>query len=149
MRVFPMFNIVIMEPYIAQPTIAPFGWVWDFIHWVLWMLHYSLQPPRMTRHMLQIELTNPPRSLSGSNTSSNRFRIFYRSPMPSTSSAMINIGCHTSFRWEINFGYTCRKNVLQNPIGRFIYSAMDLTPSPRLRVTILLISTFPPSLGST
>jgi hypothetical protein len=89
------------------------------------------------------------RFIEQSNTSTNRFRIFCRSPMPSTSSAMINIGCHTSFRWEIKFGCTCRKNTLQDPIRSFIHSTMDLTPSPRLWVTILLSSTFPPSLACT
>jgi hypothetical protein len=60
-------------------------------------------------------VTKTPISLRGSNTSSNRFRIFYRSPMPSTSSAMINTGCHTSFRWETKFGCTCRKEHLTGP----------------------------------
>jgi hypothetical protein len=63
--------------------------------------------------MLQLQLKNPPGSLSKSNTSTNRFRIFYRSPMPSTNNAMINTGCHTSFGWETKFGCTCRKNALQ------------------------------------
>jgi hypothetical protein len=84
-----------------------------------------------------------------SNTSSNRFRIFYRSPMPSTSNAMINTRCHTSFRWEIKFGCTCRKNALWGPIGSFVHSAMELTPSPRSWDIILLSSTFPPSLACT
>jgi hypothetical protein len=35
--------------------------------------------------LLHQKLTKPPGSLSGSITSANRFRIFYRSPMPSTS----------------------------------------------------------------
>jgi hypothetical protein len=88
-------------------------------------------------------------SLRGSNTSTNRFRIFYRSPMPSTSSAMINIKCHTSFRWETKFGCTCRKNALQGLIESFIHSVMDPTPSPRLWVTMILSSTFPHSLACT
>jgi hypothetical protein len=99
--------------------------------------------------MLQLKLTKPPSSLRRSNTSTNRFNIFYRSPMPSTSSAMINTGCHTSFRWETKFGCTCRKNALQGLIRSFIHSIMDLTPSPRLWVTMLLSSTFPPSLACT
>jgi hypothetical protein len=144
-----MFNTTTTEPYIAQPTTTPFRWGWDFNHWVPWMLHYPLRPPRKTRRMLQLELTKPPDSLSGSNTSTNRFRIFYRSPMPSTSSAMINTGCHTSFRWETKFGCTCRKNALQGLIGSFIHSVMDPTPSPRLWVTIILSSTFPHSLACT
>jgi hypothetical protein len=63
--------------------------------------------------------------------------------------AMINIGCPTSFRWAINFGCICRKNTLQYPIEIFFHSTMDLTPSPRLWVTIILSSTFPPSLACT
>jgi hypothetical protein len=111
------------------------------------MLHYPLRTPRKICPMLQLKLTKPPGSLSGSNASANRFMIFYRSPMPSTSNAMINTGCHTSFRWETKFGCTCIKNALQGPIGSFVHSAMDLTPSPRLWETTLLSSTFPPSLA--
>jgi hypothetical protein len=144
-----MFNTVTTEPYIAQPTTTPFRWGWDFNHWVPWMLHYPLRPHRKNHPMLKLKLTKPPGSLNESNTSTNRFRIFCRSPMPSTSSAMINIGCHTSFRWEIKFGCTCRKNALQDPIRSFVHSAMDLTPSPRLWVTMILSSTFPPSLACT
>jgi hypothetical protein len=83
------------------------------------MLHFPLRSPRPTHLLLQLKLTKPPGSLSGSNTSTNRFRISYRSPMTSTSSAMINIGCHISFRWATKFGCTCRKNALQDPIGSF------------------------------
>jgi hypothetical protein len=71
----------------------------------------------------------------------------YISPMPSTSSSMINTRCHISFRWETKSGCTCRRNALRGPIGSFIHSAMDLTPSPRLWVIILLSSTFPLSLA--
>jgi hypothetical protein len=48
--------------------------------------------------LLQLKLTKPPSSLSGSSTSANKFRISYRNPMTSTNSAMINIGCRISFR---------------------------------------------------
>jgi hypothetical protein len=109
------------------------------------MLHCPLGSPRKTRRMLQLQLTKPPGSLSGSGTSANRFRIFYKSPMPSTSNAMINIRCHTSFRWETKFGCTCRKNALSGLIGSFV----GLTPLTRLWVTILLSSTCPPSLACT
>jgi hypothetical protein len=88
-------------------------------------------------------------SLRGSNTSANRFRISYRSPMTSTSSAMINIGCHISFRWATKFGCTCRKNALQDPIGSFAHSVMGRTPSPRPWGIILLSSTFLLSLACT
>jgi hypothetical protein len=49
------------------------------------MLHYPLRSPRPTHLLLQLKLTKPPGSLSGSSTSVNRFRISYRSPMTSTS----------------------------------------------------------------
>jgi hypothetical protein len=149
MRVFPMFITTRTEPYIAQSTTSPFRWGWDFNHWVPWMLHYPLQPPRKTHPMLKLKPTKLPSSLSGFNTSTNRFRIFCRSPIPSTSIVMINTECHTSFRWEIIFGCTCRKNALHDPIGSFVHSAMDFIPSPKLWVTILLSSTFPPSLACT
>jgi hypothetical protein len=76
------------------------------------MLHFPLQSPQPTHLLLQLKLTKPPISLRGSNTSANRFRISYRSPMTSTSNTMINIGCHISFRWATKFGCTCRKNTL-------------------------------------
>jgi hypothetical protein len=72
-----------------------------------------------------------------------------RSLMLSTSSAMINIRCHISFRWATKFGCTCRKNALQGPIGSYAHSIMGDTPSPRLWVTIILNSTFPLSLAYT
>jgi hypothetical protein len=84
------------------------------------MLHFPLWSPRLTHLLLQLKLTKPPSSLSGSITSANRFRISYRSPMTSTNSAMINIGCRISFRWATKFGCTCRKNALQDPIGSFV-----------------------------
>jgi hypothetical protein len=144
-----MFNTTTTNPYIAQSTTTPFRWGWDFNHWVPWMLQYPLWPPRQTHRMLQLELTKPPGLLSGSNTSTTRFKIFYRSPIPSTSRAMINIECHTSFKWETKFGCTYRNNVLQGLIESFFHSIMDLTPSPMLWVTMLSSSTFPPSLACT
>ena len=149
MRVSPIFNTTKTYPYIAQLATGPFIWGWDFNHWVPWMLHYPLRPPKKTHHMIQLELKNPPDSMRRSITSANRFRIFYRSLIPSTSSVMINTVCHTSFRWETKFGCTCKNNALQDPIERFVHFAMDLTPSPRLWVTIILSSTSPPSLVCT
>ena len=144
-----MFNTVTTELYIAQPATAPFMWGWDFNHWVPWMLHYHFRPHRKNHPYRKLKLTKPLGSLNESITSSNRFRIFCRSPMPSTSTAMINTGCHTSFRWEIKFGCICRMNALQGPIISFVHSAMDLIPSPRLWVTMILRSTFPLSLACT
>jgi hypothetical protein len=147
MRAFHMFIIATTKPYIAQLATTPFKWDWDSNNWVPWMLHYPLWPPRANHPLIQLKLTKPPDSLSGSSTSTNRFRTFYRSPMPSTSNTMLNTRCHISFRWEKNFGCTCRKNALQGPIGSFSLSIMDLTSSPRMWVTIILRSKFPLSLA--
>jgi hypothetical protein len=113
------------------------------------MLHFPLWSPRPIHLLLQLKLTKPLSSLSRSIPSANRFRISYRSSMTSTSSAMINIGCHISFRWVTKFGCTCRKNALQNPIGSFDHSVMFYTPSPRPWEISLLSSTFLLSLACT
>ena len=113
------------------------------------MLHFPLWSPRSTHLLLQLKLTKPLGSLSGSSTSSNRFRISYKSLMTSTNNIMINIGCRTSFKWATKFGCTCRKNALQDPIGRFSHSIMGHTPSPRLWGIMILHSTFLLSLACT
>jgi len=149
MRVFPMFNISLTKPCITQLATAPSRWGWDSNHWAPWMLRYPCWPPQPNSPLIHKKLTKPPSSLRRSSTSANRFRIFFRILMPSTSSAMINIGCHICFRWEIKFGCTGRKNALQGPIGSFAHSVMGRTPSPRLWVTMILSSTFPLSLAYT
>jgi hypothetical protein len=111
------------------------------------MLHYPLSSPHPIHILLQLKIKNPPGSLIRSNTSANRFRISYISPMTSTRSAMINIGYHISFRWETNFGSICKKNTLPYPIKIFCHSIMGRTPSPRLWVIMLLSSTFLLSLA--
>jgi hypothetical protein len=113
------------------------------------MWHHPLRSPRPTHLLLQMKLTNPLGSLRGSITSANKFRISYRSPMTSTSSAMINTGCHIRFRWVKKFGCTCRKSALHYPIESFTHSLMGRTPSPTLWVIILSRSTFLLSLGCT
>jgi hypothetical protein len=113
------------------------------------MLHFPLWSPRLNHLLLQLKLKNPPSSLSGSNTSSNRFRISYTSLMTSTTNTMINIGCHISYRWATKFRCTCRKNVLQDPIEHFAHSIMGRTPSTRPLEIILLSSTFLLSLSWT
>jgi hypothetical protein len=144
-----MFNIATIEPSISQLTTSPFRWGWDSNHWEPWMFHFPIWALWMNLPLIQMKLKNPPSSLSGSNTSANRLKIFYKSLIPSKSSAMINIGFHISFMWDTKFGCTCRKNASQGPIGSFIHSIMYLIPSPRLWVTMLFISTFPPSLAYT
>jgi hypothetical protein len=113
------------------------------------MLHFPSRSPQPTHLLLQLKLTKPPSSLSGSITFANRFRISYRSPMTSTNNAMINIGCHISFKWATKFGFTYRKNALQDPIESFAHSIMGCTLSPRLWGIMLLSSTFLLSLACT
>jgi hypothetical protein len=106
------------------------------------MLHYPLRSPGLTHLLLQLKMKKPPSSLRGSNTSTNRFRISYRSLMTSTSSAMINTKCHKSFRWATKFGCICRKKSLLYPIGSFSHPIMCCKPSPWLWVIMILSSTF-------
>jgi len=150
-RFFPMSNIATIDPCVSQLAIDPFrwGWGWDSNHWGPWMLHYPWWPPRLTRPLSHQKLTKTPDSLRRYIKYTNRFRIFYIILMPSTSSAIINIGCNISFRREKKFGYTCKKNALQGPIGSFLHSIMVLTPSPRLWVEMILTSTFPLSMAYT
>jgi hypothetical protein len=149
MSVLLKSNIATTDPCIAQMATTPFRWCWDSNHWALWMFHYPWRPLGLTHSLLHQKLTNPPDSLSGSNTFSNRFSLFYRSLMPSTRNAMINTGCQISFRWATKFGFTCKKNVLQGPIKRLSHSSMGHTTSPRMWVTMILCSTFPLSLACT
>jgi hypothetical protein len=79
------------------------------------MLHHPLQSPPPTHILLQLKLTKPSISLSRSITSIKSFRISYKSPMKSTSNAMINTRCHISFRWAKKIGCICRKNALPDP----------------------------------
>jgi hypothetical protein len=113
------------------------------------MFHYPLRSPRMIHLLLQLKLKNPFGSLSGSSASTNRFRISYKSPLKSTSSAIINSGCHINSRWATKFGCTYRKSTIQDPIGIFAHSIMGRTPSPRMWVIIISISTFLLSLDFT
>ena len=132
MRSFPMSNIATTEPCIAPPATTLFKWGWDSNHWVPYMLHFPLWSPRLTHLQLQMKLTKPPGSLRRSNTSTNRFRISYISPMTSTRNTMINIGCHTSSKWVTKFGYICRSSTSMEPIARFACSDMGHTPSLRM-----------------
>jgi len=88
--------------------------------------------------MLILRLIEQPNLLNESNTSNNKFIIFYIKPIPSTSSATINIRYHTSFRWEIRYGCIWRKSASQDPIEIYFHSDTSLTPSPRLWVGIIL-----------
>jgi hypothetical protein len=149
MRVFPVFNIATTWLSITPPTISHFRWGWDSNSWVPLMFHYLLQPHRQNIPMFILRLKKPLDSLRGFNTSANRSMIFYKKPILSTSSTMINTKYRTSFKWETRSSYICRKNILQGPIRSFVHFSMGLTLSPRLWETMLLSSTLPPSLACT
>jgi hypothetical protein len=99
--------------------------------------------------MLRPMLIEQPNLLNESITSNNKFMIFCREPMPSTSSTIVNIGYHTSFRWEIRHDYICRKSTSQDPIIISTHCDMGLTPSPRLWVRMILNQVSPLSLACT
>jgi hypothetical protein len=144
-----MSRIATTKPCITQPDHNPFQVGLGFqplgpIDVALPLAVTSTDPL-----LLQLKLKKPPGSLRGSNTSTNRFRISYGSPMTSTRNAMINIKFHISFRWATKFGCTCRKNTLQDPIGSFTHSVMGHTPSPRLWGIMHFDSTFLLSLACT
>lgn len=69
--------------------------------------------------------------------------------MPSTSSDMINIRCHTSFRWVAKSGCICKRNALSEPTRNSDLSNMVLKPLPWLWETMHLSSTFPHSNACT
>jgi hypothetical protein len=134
---------------IAPPTISHIRWGWDSSHWVPLMWHYLLPPHRKNLPLFSLRLTKTPYSLSGFSTSTNRSMRFCRKLMLSTSNTMINIGYHTSFKWETMFGYIYKKSALQDPIRRSTHLSMGLTLSLRLWVENILISTLHPSLACT
>jgi hypothetical protein len=131
MKASPIFKI-------AQSTIDPLRWGWDFNHWVPLMSCFPLHRHMHNHRMFNIRPTNPKSLLNRLSTSSNRSMIFYRKPMLSTNNFMINIRYRTSFRWETRYGCIYRKSTLQDPIRSFVHFVMDLTPSPRLWVTMIL-----------
>ncbi len=77
--------------------------------------------PLAATHMnsahVQSETDKAPTSLSASNIFASSSMTFLRNQMPSTSSDMINTGCHTSFRWATKSGCICKRNALLEPIG--------------------------------
>ena len=84
-------------------------------------------------HMYSLRLVKIPGLLNASNTFDNRFKTSWRSPTLSTSSGMINIGCHISFKWVTNFGCICRNNTLPEPIRGSEQSDMSLTITKIMR----------------
>jgi hypothetical protein len=111
------------------------------------MLHFLLPPHIQTLPMISLRSKNPPDSLSGFNTFVNMSKRFCRNPMISTSSAMINIGYHTSFKLATKSGYICRRSVSPGPIGSFTHFVMGLTLSPKLWVAMSFELNTPPFLG--
>lgn len=103
MRASPMFNSNTTKLSTAWLATILFRWAWDSSHYVplMWPCHLQL--------LMQIQLMSSPKqirkttSLRTSNIFSSRSMTFWRNQMPSTNNDMINIGCHTSFRWEIKF----------------------------------------------
>ena len=144
-----MFNIVTTGLSIAPPAIAHFRWVWDSNPWDPFMFHFLLPPNRHNIPLISMQSTKPPDSLRRFITFSNRSKRFYRNPMLSTSSTMINIGYHTSFRLATNSSYICRMSVSLGPIGSSTHFSMGLTLSPRMWETMLLSLTLPLSLTCT
>jgi len=144
-----MSNTTITRLSTSRLATACFRWAWDSSDYVplMWPCHLQL--------LMQIPLMSSPKlirqtsSLSTSNISTNRSTTFWRNQIPSTSSDMINIGCHTSFRWVTKSGCICKRNALLEPIENSDYSDMVLTPLPRKWETMHLSSAFPHSLACT
>jgi hypothetical protein len=90
MGVFLMFNRDTTRLSIAPLAINHFRWGWDSNPWVPWMFHYLFQPHWKNLPMFILRLRNPPDSLSRFNTYENRSMIFFRNPMLSIRSVMIN-----------------------------------------------------------
>jgi hypothetical protein len=115
-----MFNIATTEPYIAQPTTTPFRWVGI---------------PTIGSHGCCTTSCGHPKNSSPAPTKADKATWFIEQiqhihqqvqdilqevQCQVQVSAMINTGCHISFRWETKCGYTCRKNTLQGPIEKLL-----------------------------
>jgi hypothetical protein len=127
-----MSNTITTRLSIVPLAIAHFRWVWDSNPWDPLMLHSLLPLHRHNIPLISLRLTKMPNSLSGFNTSANRSKRFYRNPMLSTSSAMINTGYHTSFRLVTKSGYINRRSVSPGPIESFTHFVMGLTVNSNL-----------------
>jgi len=76
---------------------------------------------------VQLEAAGLITSLSAFNTSASRSMIYWTDPMLIISSAMISIGCCTSFRWETKFDYICRMSASLEPITNVVETSLDLS----------------------
>ena len=144
-----MFSTATTGLSTAQLATTLFRWAWDSSHYVpsMWPCHSQL----LTQILLMSNLKQRRQttSLSISNIFASRSMTFWRNQMPSTSSDMINIVCHTSFKWATKSGCICKRNALLEPIGNSDHFDMVLTPLPRLWEIMHLSSAFPHSLACT
>jgi len=149
MRASTIFNTATTRLSTARLATNFFRWSWDSNHYVplMWPCHLQL--------LTQIQLISGPKqirkttSLCTSNIFDSRSMTFWRNQIPSTSRDMINIGCHTSFRWVTKFGCIFKRNTLPEQIWNLDHFNMDLTPLRRLWETMHLSSAFPHSLACT
>jgi hypothetical protein len=111
------------------------------------MLHYLLQLHKHNIPMFSLRWKKPLDLLSVFSTCTNRSMRFFKNAMLSTSSAMNNTRCCTSFRWETRPSYICIKRTLHNPIRRSSHFSMGLTISPRLWIEMILSSILHPYLA--
>jgi len=102
-----------------------------------------------TRVLLHFQVKHSFDLTRGAPLPMGRYIITPMWKFPSTRSDMINIGCHTSFRWVTKSSCICRKNTLQEPIGNSNHSDMVLTPLPTLWETMIWSITFLHSLACT
>ena len=130
-RAFPMSNTAIIELSIARLATTLFRWAWDSSHYVPLMWPYHLHLLRQIRLISSPNLTRQTTSLLKFNTFSKRSMTYLIELMISTSSDMIDIGCHKSSRWVKKFGYICRRSALLGSTVSFAHSDMGHTPSPR------------------
>ena len=144
-----MFKKATIRLFTALLATTLFRWAWDSSYYVplMWPCHLRL----LTHICLTSSLkqVRQPASLSTSNIFASRSMTLWRNQIPSTSNDMIDIGCHTSFRWATKSGCICKRNALPEPIKNSDHFDMVLTPLPRLWETMNLSSAFPHSLACT
>ena len=100
MRASPMSSIAIIGLSIARIATSLLRRSLDSNNYVSLMWPYHLQLLTQIQLMSSLKQIRQIASLSTSNIFASRSMIFWRNQIPSTSSDMINIGCHTSFRWR-------------------------------------------------
>jgi len=124
MTAYPMSIISITGLSIARLATTLFKWAWDSNHYVSLMWPWHLQLLKQIRLMSSLKPIRQIASLSTSNMFVGRSMTFWRNQMPSTSNAMINIECHTSFTWTTKSSCICKTNALLENIGNSDHSDM-------------------------